>query len=133
MARLVTLALASLLVTACRLAPAPESGAAPDAGLQVRLVRLAHCSAAELAPIVQEVYEHRVLVYDGFGEGAPLIFATATAIHAPPAAAAPQQIAIAHAATNTLVLLGSEAELREILDLVERLDVQESQVHSHER
>src|SRR5262245_19078243 len=103
MVRLVALALASFAVTACRLAPAPESGAAPDAELQVRLVKLKHGSAAEVAPIVQEVCENRVRVCGGLGESAPRIVSTAATIDAPPAPT-PRQFAIAHAATNTLVL-----------------------------
>src|SRR5262245_54482247 len=122
MVRLVALALASFLVTSCRLAPAPQSGAAPEAGLQVRLVKIEHCSAAESAPIVQGMIE----IWERGGDR--IMVATSGAADAPPAHT-PQQVAIAHTATNTLVLLGTEAELRGMLDLVARLDAPPSEVH----
>jgi type II secretory pathway component GspD/PulD (secretin) len=131
MVRSLALALASFAVTACRLAPAPEPSVASDAGLQVRLVKIEHASAAELAQIIQEVCENRVSIYRSF-RGSAGSFSSCTgwvtATDAPPAPA-PQQVAVAHTATNTLVLLGTEVELCEMLDLVARLDVPESQVH----
>jgi hypothetical protein len=109
--RSATVLLFTALVS-CRAAPLPplpEAQSQPADGLQVRLVRLEHSTVAELAPILDVILQPRYRY---------LRSTTRDGSH-PPA----QQRVLVHEPTNSLVLVGTEAEGRELLELVARLDV----------
>lgn len=93
------LALGWMIAVACSTTPAPVAATQSADGVQVRIVRLAHAQAEELAEVLVEVLGPRCP-----GPGAGDLKVTAKA------------------GENAVVVCGPPERLREAMDLIARLD-----------